>query len=251
MAQWEGVARRLSRSQEFQYPNTWARIATAAAQAAAANRQTTRPTFLPGDSCASGLFCAACGFADAEALAAGPTELYNTCFMCSAPLHAPIICQMVAQVKEGLCLCSPDCMEAYRELCLANDHDHSSESCEGGSASGANGHGHSLSQSPVASQSGIRGGNATKRFKPGYKLHQDSIAGITKAQIRRIAKRGGAKRLSGLVYDETRSVLKVFLEDTIRDAYVYADHARRKTVTAMDVVYALKRKGHTLLGYAQ
>ncbi len=34
-----------------------------------------------------------------------------------------------------------------------------------------------------------------------------------------------------------------------RDAIVYAEAARRKTVTAMDVVYALKKNGKTLYGY--
>ncbi|PWA70389.1 Histone H4 [Artemisia annua] len=35
----------------------------------------------------------------------------------------------------------------------------------------------------------------------------------------------------------------------IRDAVTYTEHARRKTVTAMDVVYALKRQGRTLYGF--
>ena len=29
----------------------------------------------------------------------------------------------------------------------------------------------------------------------------------------------------------------------------YTEHAKRKTVTAMDVVYALKRQGRTLYGF--
>ena len=41
----------------------------------------------------------------------------------------------------------------------------------------------------------------------------------------------------------------VFLENVIRDAVTYTEHAKRKTVTAMDVVYALKRKGRTLYGF--
>uniref|UniRef100_A0AAR2KUP1 Histone H4 n=1 Tax=Pygocentrus nattereri TaxID=42514 RepID=A0AAR2KUP1_PYGNA len=49
-------------------------------------------------------------------------------------------------------------------------------------------------------------------------------------------------RISGLIYEETRGVLKVFLENVIRDAVTYTEHAKRKTVTAMDVVYALKRQ---------
>jgi histone H3/H4 len=53
--------------------------------------------------------------------------------------------------------------------------------------------------------------------------------------IRRLACRGGVKRISGLIYEETRGVLKVFLKNVIRDSITYTKHARRKTVTAMDV----------------
>ncbi|MBN3312380.1 H4 protein, partial [Atractosteus spatula] len=85
--------------------------------------------------------------------------------------------------------------------------------------------------------------------KGGAKRHRkvlrDNIQGIT----RRLARRGGVKRISGLIYEETRGVLKVFLENVIRDAVTYTEHAKRKTVTAMDVVYALKRQGRTLYGF--
>lgn len=56
------------------------------------------------------------------------------------------------------------------------------------------------------------------------------------------------KRISGLIYEETRGVLKIFLENVIRDSVTYTEHAKRKTVTALDVVYALKRSGRTLYG---
>ncbi len=89
--------------------------------------------------------------------------------------------------------------------------------------------------------------------KGGAKRHRkvlrDNIQGITKPAIRRLARRGGVKRISGLIYEETRGVLKVFLENVVRDAVTYTEHARRKTVTAMDVVYALKRQGRTLYGF--
>lgn len=42
------------------------------------------------------------------------------------------------------------------------------------------------------------------------------LAGITKPAIRRLARRGGVKRISGLIYEETRGVLKVFLESVSR-----------------------------------
>ena len=88
--------------------------------------------------------------------------------------------------------------------------------------------------------------------KGGAKRHRkilrDNIQGITKPAIRRLARRGGVKRISGLIYEETRGVLKVFLENVIRDSVTYTEHAKRKTVTALDVVYALKRQGKTLYG---
>ena len=52
-----------------------------------------------------------------------------------------------------------------------------------------------------------------------------------------------------IIYEETRGVLKVFLENLIRDTVIYTEHAKRRTVTAMDVVYALKRRGKFLYGF--
>ena len=51
--------------------------------------------------------------------------------------------------------------------------------------------------------------------KGGAKRHRkvlrDNIQGITKPAIRRLARRGGVKRISGLIYEETRGVLKVIV----------------------------------------
>ncbi len=105
--------------------------------------------------------------------------------------------------------------------------------------------------------------------KGGAKRHRkilrDNIQGITKPAIRRLARRGGVKRISAskqiiplgieiiltppVIYEETRGVLKTFLEGVIRDAVTYTEHAKRKTVTSLDVVYALKRQGRTLYGF--
>ena len=57
------------------------------------------------------------------------------------------------------------------------------------------------------------------------------------------------KRIYALVYDEVRSHMKTFLENVVRDTITYTEHAKRKTVTAMDVVYALKRQGKTIYGF--
>ena len=111
---------------------------------------------------------------------------------------------------------------------------------------------HSLVAIELVKMTG-RGKGGKGLGKGGAKRHRkvlrDNIQGITKPAIRRLARRGGVKRISGLIYEETRGVLKVFLENVIRDAVTYTEHAKRKTVTAMDVVYALKRQGRTLYGF--
>ncbi|KAI2790848.1 Histone H4 [Penicillium oxalicum] len=100
----------------------------------------------------------------------------------------------------------------------------------------------------------VLGGKGGKGLgKGGAKRHRkilrDNIQGITKPAIRRLARRGGVKRISAMIYEETRGVLKTFLEGVIRDAVTYTEHAKRKTVTSLDVVYALKRQGRTLYGF--
>lgn len=96
------------------------------------------------------------------------------------------------------------------------------------------------------------------------------------------------KRASGLVFEEVRFVLKMFLERVIRNAVIYTEvslvlslllllhflfyslnthfncfcwfdcllnvfndeqYAKRKTVTVVDVVYALRRENRHLLGF--
>ncbi|VDM40581.1 unnamed protein product [Toxocara canis] len=137
-----------------------------------------------------------------------------------------------------LCLCD-EC------VCVGRDVDvHASESQRGRLSLPAN-------ESQLRMSGRGKGGKGLG--KGGAKRHRkvlrDNIQGITKPAIRRLARRGGVKRISGLIYEETRGVLKVFLENVIRDAVTYCEHAKRKTVTAMDVVYALKRQGRTLYGF--
>ena len=98
-----------------------------------------------------------------------------------------------------------------------------------------------------------RGGKGGKNCgKPGAlrdRVLQNNIKGITKPAIRRLARRGGVKRISGYIYEETRGVLRAFLENVISDTIVYTQYAKRKTVTVNDVLYALKRQGKTLYGF--
>ncbi|KAK1509302.1 histone H4.1 [Colletotrichum abscissum] len=85
-----------------------------------------------------------------------------------------------------------------------------------------------------------------KREKRSFK---DNIRRISKPDIRRLARRGGVKRISYDVYNEARAAMMSFLENIIRSAVMYCDHANRRTITSLDVVYALKLHRRVLYGY--
>jgi histone H4 len=76
-----------------------------------------------------------------------------------------------------------------------------------------------------------------------------AIESITRPAIRRLARRGGIKRISGLVYTRAREVVEKFLQKILKDTLDISEFARRKTISATDVVYALSRHGHTLYGF--
>jgi histone H4 len=88
-----------------------------------------------------------------------------------------------------------------------------------------------------------------KRYRHKRVLRDNIFETMTKPAIRRLARRGGVKRISGGMYNEIRASLKVFLEDVLRVAVWYTTHDRCVTLSAMDIVRALKRQGRTLYGY--
>ena len=78
------------------------------------------------------------------------------------------------------------------------------------------------------------------------KVLRNNLEKITRGDLRRLARRGGIKRMNTKVYDTARTSLKEFLTSIIHDATVYTMHAHRSTVTVNDVAHALKRNGRTL-----
>jgi len=78
------------------------------------------------------------------------------------------------------------------------------------------------------------------------KIIRDSIQGITKPAIVRICQTAGVKRISGMVYEETRGVMKVFMENLLRDVITFTEHDRRKTVQVGDLDAALQVSGKYL-----
>ena len=84
----------------------------------------------------------------------------------------------------------------------------------------------------------LRGGSGRRRHR---KVLRDNIQGVTKGAIQRLAHVAGVKRISGLVYEEIRGVLKVYLENVLKNAILYTEHSRRRTVSVEDVEAALNR----------
>lgn len=58
------------------------------------------------------------------------------------------------------------------------------------------------------------------------RILRDNIQGITKPDIRRMARRGGVKRISSGVYEETRMQLRTFLEKVMTDVCAVVDRRR-------------------------
>ena len=81
------------------------------------------------------------------------------------------------------------------------------------------------------------------------KIVRGALEGISNGAIKRLARRGGIARISKDIYKESRNALWDYLKVVVRDSAVYADSARRKTITPNDVIHALKRQGRTLYGY--
>ena len=72
--------------------------------------------------------------------------------------------------------------------------------------------------------------------KGGAKRHRkvlrDNIQGITKPAIRRLARRGGVKRISGLIYEETRGVLVLREQKSAESKRATAKPTRKRTPTS-------------------
>lgn len=71
------------------------------------------------------------------------------------------------------------------------------------------------------------------------KILRDNINGITDGSIQRLARRGGVKRLSGLVYAQVRAYITAYLQNVLRSAVTIVDFERKKTVDANSVAASL------------
>ena len=74
------------------------------------------------------------------------------------------------------------------------------------------------------SEGGVSKGLGPSGVRRHRKILRDNIHGDAEPAIRRLAHRGGVKFMSGLIYEETRSVVKVYLENLISDIITLRDY---------------------------
>lgn len=72
-----------------------------------------------------------------------------------------------------------------------------------------------------------------------------SIDRLKDSQIRRLARVAGVVRIDGELYGEVRGWIKHVVDTFVRDAVIYTEHMRRKTITKADMLNAWQRHyGH-------
>ncbi|KAI8153290.1 Histone H4 [Colletotrichum sp. SAR 10_70] len=96
-----------------------------------------------------------------------------------------------------------------------------------------------------ASRGGPGGGKKGTGKVSGGKV----LPGQGAKRHRRLARRGGVKRISAMIYDDARSALKDRLTGIIRDCITYVEYRGAKTITIHDVIHSLRRLGAPIYGF--
>ena len=102
---------------------------------------------------------------------------------------------------------------------------------------------------PAEIQSQQKGKSKNIAAQRHHRLSQKPVLeGITRGDLRRLARKGGVMRMAMPIYDHSRKIMRVFLRDLLKSAIIYTTACKRKTVTGMDVAMAMKRQGCSLYG---
>ncbi|RDA86954.1 hypothetical protein CP532_6749 [Ophiocordyceps camponoti-leonardi (nom. inval.)] len=99
-----------------------------------------------------------------------------------------------------------------------------------------------------------RGGPAAARALPTKDARKGvAVTGgktiLQSKRHRRLARRGGVKRISANIYDEVRQALRSRLETILGSCVIYVEHRNAKTITTLDVIHSLARLGRPVYGF--
>merc|ERR1712071_107427 len=100
----------------------------------------------------------------------------------------------------------------------------------------------------------VRGKTGKGLGKSGAKRIRNIVGKPVKAQIskpglRRLCRRAGSTRVAHSVYEILTNLIVDWVKNIVKKCCVYTEHAGRKTVVCVDVIYALRRCGLMLYGY--
>lgn len=95
----------------------------------------------------------------------------------------------------------------------------------------------------MAGNGGMGKGDMLRRHR---KQEADAKILFRKPAIRRLARRGGVKRINGGIYEDVRAHSNAFLQVVMARALVYTAHEKRRTVTSRDIKCALMGVGINL-----
>ena len=84
------------------------------------------------------------------------------------------------------------------------------------------------------------------------KVLRNTMQGLTRRAIRRLARRGGVKRITNIVYEETRGVLKASLKSVVEpivNVVKSGGRGTRKTIKVEDALFMLNASStKTMIG---
>ena len=81
--------------------------------------------------------------------------------------------------------------------------------------------------------------NKNNKYK---KILRDNIYGITDPGLTRLMRRGGIKTQCGLIFEESRNILMVWLKKLIKNVIMFSEYSRRKTIMPEDIWESLPTK---------
>ena len=85
------------------------------------------------------------------------------------------------------------------------------------------------------------GRNGTSSVRRHRKIQNKGMKWITKSVIKRLVRKGGVVRISGLIYEPIRDSMEVFFRMTCRDTITVMELQRKKTTTIEHITYVLRR----------
>jgi histone H3 len=72
---------------------------------------------------------------------------------------------------------------------------------------------------------------------------------VSKNSIRKLALKAGAKRMGGMIYEELRGVMKVYISILLKNTITFTEYGKRKTIKVEDIEGALAQMGKAYGGY--